>query len=486
MYMEKFYITTAIDYVNARPHLGHAYEKIVADVIARWKRLEGKEVFFLTGTDENAQKNFQAAKAAGMDAKKFVDTIAEEFKKLCNVYSISYDYFVRTTEKRHFEVAQKIFRKMHENGDIYKGKYSGLYCQGCEAFYTEKELVEGKCPEHKKPLTRIEEENYFFRLSNYQKKILEHIQKSDFITPLTRRNEIVSRLRDPLKDLSVSRFQVEWGVPVPFDKEQKIYVWYEALLNYISALGYPKGKYKELWPADLHMIGIGINWFHTVIWPAMLMSAGLPLPKKVFVHGYITHEGRKMSKSLGNVVDPLVLAKKYPPDAVRYFLIREIPFGEDGDFSEQALKERINGELLSDLGNLVSRVLALVEKNKGVPLKGGRELEKKLHVEKIQKYMDALELHHALDAVFDFVRACNRYINETEPWKKGGKELGGILYNLLEGLRVIAILLQPFLPETSEKINKQLGVKPGKLKDVKFGTFKGTPRKGKHLFEKVK
>lgn len=482
--MKKFYITTAIDYVNARPHLGHAYEKVAADVIARWKRLEGREVFFLTGTDENAQKNVQAARAAGMPTKKFVDRMAGEFKKLCQVYHISFDRFIRTTEAGHVRVAQEVFRKIFENGDIYKGQYKGLYCEGCEAFYAESDLVNGKCPEHKKPVQEMEEENYFFRLGKYQKQVREHIQKGGFILPGTRKQEILNRLEEPLKDLSVSRLKVEWGIPVPADKEQKIYVWIDALLSYISGLEYPGKRYREFWPADLHVIGTGINWFHTVIWPAMLLSAGLPLPGQVFVHGYVTHHGEKMSKSLGNVVDPLELAKKYPADAIRYFLLRDIPFGEDGDFSEEALRQRINGELVSDLGNLVSRILTLRERSQ-VPLKGAPELEKKLDLRKIQGHMDALELHHALEEIFQFVRECNAYISQTEPWKKSGEELGEILYNLLEALRVIAILLSPFLPGTAEKIFQQLGVRPGKLKDARFRPFRGSPRKGEHLFERV-
>jgi methionyl-tRNA synthetase len=482
----KFYITTAIDYVNASPHLGHGYEKITADVIARWHRLKGDEVHFLTGTDENAQKNAQAAKEKGMGTKAFVDKMAGEFRKLCDKLNISYDDFIRTTEERHIKTAQKIFSKIHDNGDIYKGKYSGLYCQGCEAFYTEKDLVKGKCPEHDTSPEKIEEENYFFKLSKYQTKLIEHIKENPgFIRPKTRRNEIVNRLKDPLKDVSITRHKVDWGIEAPFDKEQKIYVWGEALANYVTALGYPGRNYKKFWPADIHVVGTGINWFHSVIWPALLLSAKLKLPKQVFVHGYITHEGRKMSKSLGNVVDPFKIIEKYGSDSLRYFLIRDIPFGEDGDFSEEVLKQRINGELLSDLGNLVSRVLTLYEKNKGLKIKGKPVLEGKLNLKKIQGFMDELELHQGLNEIFNFIRACNAYINETEPWKKEGDELGGILYNLLEGLRVIGILVGPFLPETAEKINKQLGVRTGSLKDVKFGVFRGKPSKGKHLFEKV-
>ncbi len=482
---KKFYITTAIDYVNAKPHLGHAYEKICADVIARWHRLRGEEVFFLTGTDENAQKNEQAAKKAKSDIKSFVDKNAEKFKELCSVLNLSNDYFIRTTEKRHFRVAQEIFQKVYEKGDIYKGYYEGYYCTGCEAFLTEKDLVDGKCPEHGTRPDWIKEESYFFKMSKYREQIEKLLSKKGFILPDNRRVEMLNRVREEgLKDLSVSRINLDWGIPVPFDKKHRIYVWFDALINYISALDYPDGeKYKKFWPADVHIIGKGINWFHTVIWPSMLMSAGIKLPDKVFVHGYVNIKGQKMSKSTGTIVDPIELVKKYGSDAVRYFLIRDIPFGGDGDFSEEALKARINGELLSDLGNLVSRVLTLASKCKS--FNGKPELDKKLNFDKIDKLMLNYELHIALNEIWNFIRSVNKYINEKEPWKLKGKELENIVYNLLESLRVIAILIEPFIPETSEKINKQLGIKKGNFKELKFRKINYRPKKGEHLFKKV-
>jgi methionyl-tRNA synthetase len=497
---KKFYITTAIDYVNARPHLGHAYEKIVSDVIARWHRLRGEDVFFLTGTDENAQKNQQAAKKSGIPVKKFVEQNSNRFEELCRKLNISYDDFIRTTKPGHQKISQEIFRKVYEKGDIYMDDYEGLYCEGCEAYITEKELVKGKCPEHGTKPMQLGEKSFFFRMSRYQKRVKGLLSKPGFVFPESRRIEMLNRIKEEgLKDLCVSRRKKDlhgWGIDLPrlgekksneynIGGDSKIYVWFDALINYVSALGYPRGvKFRRFWPADTHMIGKGINWFHSVIWPSMLISAGIELPKRVVVHGYITVDGKKLSKSLGNAIDPTELAKRYPVDALRYFLVREIPFGEDGDFSEEALKARINGELVADLGNLVSRVLALAEKHGG-PFKGKPELEKELDFKGIEKKFKNLELHHALDGVWSFVRACNKYINGKEPWKLEGKELSSVLYNLLEGVRVISILINPFMPETSGRIAKQLGVKPGTFRDLRFGTFRGKPRKGEHLFKKI-
>ena len=486
MAKQKFYITTAIDYVNAKPHIGHAYEKTLADAVARWYRLKGTDVFFLGGTDEQAQKNAQAAKDAKMLVKDFVDKNATYFLELAKKLNISFDLFYRTTEKKHVDFSQWMFKKIYDNGDIYKAVYEGHYCLGCEEYKVEKDLVNGNCPDHgKKPEWR-EEENYFFRMSKYEKQIIDLISKKGFIVSEERRHEIIQRLKgDGLRDLCVSRKGQEWGIKTPIDKEQTIYVWIDALANYVSALDYPDGKlYKKYWPADAHVIGKGINWFHTVIWPSLLLSAGIPLPKSVYVHGYLTVDGKKMSKSIGNVVDPIEISKKYGVDQLRYFLLREIPFTSDGDFSEKALIARINGELVSDLGNLVYRTLTLIERFEG-EIVGKDELSKYLDLKKAEQNIEVFRVHDYIEDVWKFIRHANKYVNEKEPWKLVGNDLGNVLYNLLEAIRIISILVSPVMPETSDKINKQLGVKCGNLKDCKFGKFTGKPKKGEMLFKKI-
>ncbi|MBI4163647.1 MAG: methionine--tRNA ligase [Candidatus Aenigmarchaeota archaeon] len=486
MTKEKFYITTAIDYVNSKPHIGHAYEKALADAVARWHRLKSEDVFFLGGTDDNAQKNAQAARDAKMNVKDFVDKNAAYFLELAKKLNISFDLFYRTTEKKHVDFSQWMFKKIFDNGDIYKAVYEGHYCIGCEEYKVEKDLVSGNCPDHgKKPEWR-KEENYFFRMSKYQKQIVELVSRKGFIVPEERRNEILQRLKeDGLKDLCVSRKGFDWGIKTPIDPEQTIYVWVDALANYVSALDYPDGKlYKKYWPPDAHVIGKGINWFHTVIWPSLLLSAGIPLPKSVYVHGYLTVDGKKMSKSIGNVVDPIEISEKYGVDQLRYFLLREIPFTSDGDFSEKALIARINGELVSDLGNLVYRSLTLVEKFQG-KFEGVDELSKYLDLKAAEKAIENFEVNNYIEEVWKLIRHTNKYINEKEPWKLTGTDLGNVLYNLLEAIRIISILVSPIMPETAEKINKQLDVKCGSLKDCKFGKFLGKPKKGKYLFEKI-
>jgi len=482
---KKFQISTAIDYPSGKFHCGHAYEKICTDVIARWKRLQGFDVHFSTGTDCHGLKIQRAAEKAGKSPQKFVNEISDGFRELCKVLNISYDDFIMTTEERHKKVATDIVKQLEKNGDIYKGTYEGPYCVDCETFYTEKDLVDGRCPVHKKPVERVKEESYFFKMSKYQDRMVQAIRKKpELVWPEGKRKFILNRLKEPLKDLSISRAEVQWGIPLPFDSKKTIFVWVEALINYLSTVDYPNKKYKEYWPC-LHVIGTDIVWHHTAIWFSILSAIGVKLPR-VVVHGFINLKGEKLSKASGLRIDPIELSKKYSADALRYFLIREIPFGEDGDFSEEALVARINGELVSDLGNLVSRVLTLADKHKGKGIKGRPELEKELDIKKIEKHMEELELHLALDRVLEFVRATNKYINQKEPWKQQGKELENTLCNLLESLRIIAILISPFLPATSEKINRQLGVPAGTLNDCKFRPWKGRPKKGEHIFQKVK
>lgn len=492
---KKFYITTAIDYTNAKPHLGHAYEKIVADVIARWRRLRGDDVFFLIGTDEHGQKIERTATKMNMTPSELVDQLSKFFIDYYRILEVSNDDFIRTTQERHIKVAQEIFKKVYDSGDIYKGHYEGSYCVSCEAFYTEKDLVEGCCPVHKTKLDSVKEETYFFRLSKYQQKIVDHIRSNpDFIFPDSRRNEILNRLKEPLKDLSVSRASSKWGIPLPIDEKHVIYVWFDALLNYISALEYPGSKFQKYWPADEQVIGKDISWFHAVIWPAILLASGIELPRSILVHGYINLRGEKLSKSSGTVVDPVELSSKYTADAVRYFLLREVPFGEDGNYSEEALVKRYNSELADSLGNLVNRVLVLTEKNFDgeVPKGGGEGHLGKTALNACKAFensMEELQFHNALGDAFYLISEANKFVNDRKPWEiKDKAELGSILYDLLETLRIVAILLEPFVPLTSRKIFEQLGIEPIFSYDIRWGTLKpGTKTKrGKVLFEKIK
>lgn len=441
-----YFITTAIDYVNAKPHIGHAYEKILADIVARWHRLQGEKVHFLTGTDENAQKNVQAAKEAKQGVKEFIDHNAHAFVQLCKKLTISNDEFIRTTEPRHIKKAQEIVEAVYKKGEIYKGAYEGLYCEGCEEFKTEKELIDGKCPDHHTKPKFMSEEAYFFKLSNYKKEIIK-LLKGGFIIPQKRANELLSRLEEEeLRDLCISRKNVDWGIELPFDKQFKIYVWFDALINYITG----SGKKEEFWPADAHVIGKGITWFHAVIWPAMLIAAGYQLPKHLWVHGYLTVNGQKMSKSLGNVVDPIKLAEKYGSDAVRYYLIRHISFENDGDFSEASLKERYNNELANKLGNLVSRVSALAEKY-GLEKKAGIGLNSKETQKKVANHMQSYEPDRALHEIFTFIDQINEYVQTKKPWETKDTK---VLYECVYALRDATILLSPFLPTTAEAIAK--------------------------------
>ncbi len=492
---QTYYITTAIDYPNARPHVGHAYEKIIADMLARWHELMGENVYFLTGTDEHGQKLEKAAKDAGKTPKQFVDEMSAHFKQLCEKLNVRNDAFIRTTDKKHVKTATEIWNKVFEKGLIYKGTYTGLYCTGCEAFYTEKDVPDGLCPTHQKPVEKLTEESYFFKLSQFQQQIMQHIeQHPEFIQPESRKNEILNRLKEPLKDLSVSRTTFKWGIPVPQDKKHVIYVWFDALINYLSGVAYPTSKYQKYWPANCHLIGKDISWFHTVIWPAILLAADIHLPKTIYCHGWLTVNGQKMSKSLGNVIDPAYTADTYGTDPLRYVLLREVPAGEDGDFSEETLISRNNADLADALGNLLQRTSVLVQKNFngqipccGKPTEKEKELEQAIpDITKLNELMQNYKWHHAIEQIWNYVGKCNKYINDTEPWKQTGERLGTILYTMIEHLRIISILTWPIIPGSAEKLACQIGQNIGKLKDAKFKkTTKGQLMQPEILFKKL-
>ncbi|MFA5071650.1 MAG: methionine--tRNA ligase [Candidatus Pacearchaeota archaeon] len=477
---KKFYITTAIDYVNAKPHIGHAFEKTLADAIARWHRLIGDKVWFLTGTDENAQKNSLAAKEAKIPVKEFVDKNSKIFIELCEKLNLSNDDFIRTTEKRHVDVSKEIIKKAFEKGDIYKKNYEGLYCYGCEAYKTEKDLIDGKCPEHpNRAISVLKEEAYFFKLSKYKNQIEKFVK--DYIVPESRKNEILSRLKeDDLKDLCVTRKNSDWGIDFPLDKNFKVYVWFDALINYISG----SGEKHEFWPADLHIVGKGINWFHSVIWPAILLSANYKLPKKLLVHGYLNLQGQKISKSLGNVIDPFVLVDKYGSDSVRYSLLRCSVF-EDSDYSEEILIKR-NNELADKLGNLVSRVSALIEKY-------GFEKNPKWDIpfsiiklqKDVEKHFENYETDKALNEIFSFIDLLNGYVQSEKPWEIHEEDFKkAVLYNLALGIKTIAILLWSFIPSASEKIAKQFGFEI-KYENIAKPLKENKIKKGEILFQKI-
>jgi methionyl-tRNA synthetase len=468
MVKKKFFLTTAIDYVNAVPHLGHALEKIQADVMARHHRLLGDEVWFLTGTDENSLKNVQAAEKEGISIEELVDKYSQSFYQLKDALNLSFDDFIRTTEERHAVGVKKLWQACKK--DIYKKTYKGLYCVGCEAFYKENELVDGCCPEHLTKPESVEEENYFFKLSNYEDKLKEIIGNDEVkIVPQTRKNEVLSFINSGLEDICISRSKKRakgWGIPVPGDPEQVIWVWFDALSNYINAVGYEQDddRFKEYWPANIHFIGKGILRFHAVYWPAILLSASLALPKTIFVHGYITSGGQKMSKSLGNVINPFDLVKKYGTDSVRHFLLREIPSVGDGDFTKEKFELRYSSDLARGLGNLIARVVSLVkdtnvqfseEKKVSSP-----EFEKIIDKTKkdYQKALEEFKFNEALVSVWKLIGFCDRYIEKERPWETKDKK---VLLNLLFALSNIAELLKPFLPETSEKILKQIKTKEG-------------------------
>ncbi|MFC1454532.1 methionine--tRNA ligase [Candidatus Undinarchaeota archaeon] len=493
--VKKFYVTTPIYYVNDVPHLGHGYTTIAADVLARWHRQRGEDVVFLTGTDEHGQKVENAARKKGVEPREFVDKLVPVFKENWELLNISNDDFIRTTDERHEKIVKEIIKTCEKNGDIYKGEYEGLYCIPCESYWTELQLVNGNCPECGRPVELLKEDAYFFKLSKYENQLLEFYEKNpDFLAPEFRGREIIARVKEGLKDLSITRKSFKWGIEFPLDKEHVVYVWFDALTNYISALGWPDGKFKDFWPANVHLIGKEINWFHSVIWPAMLFSAGIEPPKKVFAHGWLTVDGEKMSKSKGNFIQPKELIEKYGVDAFRYFLIREISFGEDGDFSEQALVNRLNSDLADELGNLVSRVAAMIGKYADGKVPEGKldpKLKKKAEDawKKAEGHIDNIELNKATEVVWSFLKELNRYVNEKEPWvlaKNKDKELDNVLYNLAEGLRVASGLVFPFIPESAEKIAGQFGIAVPTFDELKWGDLKpGTElKKGEILFEK--
>ena len=458
----KFYVTTPIYYPNDIPHIGHAYTTIVADVLARWNKIKGKEVFFLTGTDEHGKKIQSSAEKNGKNPKEFVDFLIPKFKEAWKKLNIDYNRFIRTTDKDHEEIVKKILQKVYDKGDIYKGEYEGYYCTGCEAYYTQKDLVEGCCPIHKTKIEKLNEESYFFRLSKYQKKLLDFYKKNpSFISPKERRQEVLNRVKEGLKDLSISRTSFDWGIPLPFDKKHVCYVWFDALFNYYSATR-QKGK-EKFWPADVHLIGKDILWFHSVYWPAFLISAEISLPEKIFAHGWWTFDNEKISKSRGKVINVDELIGIAGVDSARYFLLRATPFGEDGDFSEKYLIERHNNELANKLGNLVSRVASLIEKN-GIE-KSDNKLLKKLNYNKIEKYFDSFQFDKVLNEIFAFIDICNEYVQEKKLWESRDKKS---LYELKESILKVADLLWPFIPETSEKIKKQFSLKNIKKGEILF------------------
>jgi methionyl-tRNA synthetase len=472
-----YYITTPIYYPSDKLHIGHSYTTVAADAMARYKRLRGYDVMFLTGTDEHGQKIQRKAQEMGVSPKEYVDNIVDGIKKLWELMKITNDDFIRTTDEKHKQAVQKIFKQLYDQGDIYKSEYEGWYCTPCESFWTKTQLVDGKCPDCGREVEVTKEESYFFRLSKYQDRLIKHIEENpEFIQPVSRQNEMINNFLKPgLEDLCVSRTSFDWGIPVTFDDKHVIYVWVDALSNYITALGYGSDndeKYKKYWPADVHLVGKEIVRFHTIIWPAMLMALGLPLPKQVFGHGWLILEGGKMSKSKGNVVDPVILVDKYGLDAIRYFLLREVPFGSDGVFSNEALINRINSDLANDLGNLVSRTVAMIDKYFGGVIpnqKVSGEFDEDLikvvtdTSGKVEELMDKLQFSSALTEIWKAVSRTNKYIDETMPWivakdESKKERLAAILYNLAESIRIISILIQPFMPETPEKIWKQLGI----------------------------
>ena len=505
--MNKYYISTAIAYTSGKPHIGNTYEIVLADTIARFKRMLGYDVYFQTGTDEHGEKIEIKAREAGITPKEFVDEKAAEIKRIWDIMNTSYDKFVRTTDENHVKVVQNIFKKMYEKGDIYKGEYKGLYCTPCESFWTESQLIDGKCPDCGRLVEEKREEAYFFKLSKYQERLESYIESHpDFIKPESRKNEMINNFIKPgLQDLCVSRSSFTWGIPVDFDNKHIVYVWLDALTNYITNIGYDvdneSDQFKKLWPADLHLIGKDIIRFHTIYWPCFLMSLDLPMPKQVFGHPWLIMADGKMSKSKGNVIYADDLVEEFGVDAVRYYFLHEIPYSSDGVFSRDLLIEKINSDLVNILGNLVNRTVSMAFKyfdgkvvNTNVVEKIDEELKDNLKNldKKIIEKMDNLFVGEAIEEIFNVLRKCNKYIDDTTPWALAKDEskkdrLETVLYNLLESIRICAIYLSPFLPDTSEKIFKQLNTNNGVYKLKEFGNLESPIllNEPQHLFSRI-
>ena len=506
-----YYITTPIYYPSDKLHIGHSYTTVAADAAARFKRMLGYDVMFLTGTDEHGQKIQRKAEEKGITPQKYVDEIVAGIKDLWKLLQISNDRFIRTTDDLHVKAVQKIFKKLYDQGDIYKSEYEGWYCTPCESFWTERQLVDGKCPDCGREVELTKEESYFFRLSKYQDRLIKHIEENpDFIQPQSRQNEMLNNfLRPGLDDLAVSRTSFKWGIPVSFDEKHVVYVWIDALSNYATAMGYlseDDSDYRRYWPADVHLVGKEIVRFHTIIWPAMLMALGEPLPKQVFGHGWLVLEGGKMSKSKGNVVDPVILVDKYGVDSIRYFLLREVPFGSDGVYSEDALVARLNSDLANDLGNLLSRTVTMIDKYFGGVLPAPKYTEDPFDTSlielaealpaKVEELMDKLQFSNALTEIWRLVSRTNKYIDETMPWalardESNRERLGTVLYNLAESLRYIAVLISPFMPNTPLRIFEQLGIEDEAAKTwdsiKKFSTLEPgcKVKKGEIVFPRI-